>query len=107
MPNLIYTFLMVKQLQINHLRVISLIEGISYLLLVGVGMPLKYQFGMGLPNKILGLSHGVLSVVFFLVLFVVWQQRKLTLKLSLQVFFASLIPFGAIWAEFKLKALNV
>jgi hypothetical protein len=46
------------------LRKISLAEGISYLLLLGIAMPLKYWAGLPLAVKIVGSIHGALFVVF-------------------------------------------
>ncbi len=90
-------------LTLHHLRVISLVEGISYLLLVGIGMPLKYGLNILFVNKILGMAHGLLTIIFCYILFLVWKQKTLNSKWSLGVFIASLIPFGAFVAESKLK----
>ena len=90
---------------IQHLRWISLIEGISFLLLLFIGMPLKYGLGIMSVNKVLGMGHGVLTIVFLFVLAQVWSNKDLTFKWSLGVFIASLIPFGAFVADAKLKRL--
>ena len=94
-----------KQITLQHLRWVSLTEGISYLLLVGIGMPLKYGLDIFVVNKILGMIHGVLTVVFVGVLMQVLRQKALSTQLSLGVFVASLIPFGAFVADRKLKQL--
>ena len=94
-----------KQITLQHLRWVSLTEGISYLLLVGIGMPLKYGLDIFVVNKILGMIHGVLTVVFVGVLMQVLRQKALSAQLSLGVFVASLIPFGAFVADRKLKQL--
>ena len=91
---------------ISRLRLISIIEGISYLLLISVGMPLKYMMQMPMPNKILGTGHGVLTVLFVIILFQVWSNKKITTSLAIQTFIASLIPFGAFYIELKLKKLS-
>ena len=91
---------------ISRLRLISLIEGISYLLLISVGMPLKYMMQMPMPNKILGMGHGILTVLFVVILFQVWSNKKIATSLAIQTFIASLIPFGAFYIELKLKKLN-
>ena len=84
---------------LQRLRVISFIEGISYLLLLFVGMPLKYGLGIRVVNYILGMGHGILTMIFVLLLMLAFSERKLTLSQVVQVFVASLIPFGAFWAE--------
>ena len=91
---------------ISRLRLISLIEGISYLLLISVGMPLKYMMQMPIPNKILGMGHGILTVLFVVILFQVWSKKKIATALAIQTFIASLIPFGAFYIELKLKKIN-
>ena len=91
---------------IGRLRMISLIEGISYLLLLGIGMPLKYYYSTPLPNKILGMGHGILTIVFVIALLNAWADRKIKLPLAIQTFVASLIPFGAFYIESKLKKIQ-
>ena len=45
---------------IKTLRILGNIEGVSYLLLLGVAMPMKYFFDLPLAVKIVGMVHGVL-----------------------------------------------
>ena len=97
---------MIKLIEITHLRYISLIEGISYLLLLFIGMPLKYGFGVFFPNKVLGMIHGLLTIVFCIILFFIWKSKKLTTKWCIGVFVASMIPFAAFYVETKLKKIN-
>ena len=49
---------------IQTLRILGNIEGISYLLLLGVAMPMKYYFEMPMAVKITGMAHGVLFVAY-------------------------------------------
>nr|MBJ6878079.1 DUF3817 domain-containing protein [Vibrio cholerae] len=49
---------------IGRLRAIGLIEGISFLLLLFVAMPLKYFAGFATAVKITGMAHGVLFILF-------------------------------------------
>tara|TARA_B100000427_G_scaffold175625_1_gene146071 strand:+ start:5856 stop:6149 length:294 start_codon:yes stop_codon:yes gene_type:complete len=90
---------------IYHLRIIALIEGISYLLLLFIGMPLKYGFDIMMVNKVLGMGHGILTLIFCFILFYLWRQNKINTPLSIVVFMASLIPFGAFVADVKLVKL--
>ena len=89
-------------LNIKQLRLISLIEGISYLLLVFIGMPLKYGLGITEINKILGMGHGILTIIFCIVLSITWIQHTLSTRWCSFIFICSLIPFGAFYAEKKL-----
>ena len=90
---------------IKQFRAISLIEGTSYLLLVFIGMPLKYGFGIKEVNQVLGMAHGVLTIVFCMALGVIWLQKKLSKQWCLAFFIASLIPFGAFVIEQRIKKL--
>ncbi|RAP27363.1 hypothetical protein DID74_00700 [Candidatus Marinamargulisbacteria bacterium SCGC AG-333-B06] len=96
---------MMRFMTLTHLRIIALMEGISYLLLLFIGMPLKYGFGIMMVNKVLGMGHGILTLIFCLTLFYLWQQKKIHTLLSIGVFMASLIPFGAFVADIKLVKL--
>jgi len=97
-----YTKVM-RKVTIKQLRLISFIAGISYLLLLGIGMPLKYGFGIREVNMVLGMTHGVLTMIFCLVLSIIWTQKTLTTNGCIGVFIASLIPCGAFVAEKQLK----
>ena len=90
---------------IGRLRIASLIEGISYLLLVFIGMPLKYGMDMPMPNKVLGMGHGILTIIFVFALISAWGDKKISISLAIQTFIASLIPFGAFYIERKLKEI--
>lgn len=93
------------RVNVLHLRWVSMIEGVSYLLLVCVGMPLKYVYQMGFLNKVFGMFHGGVTIIFIFVLVQVWRQQKLGSFETLLVFVASLIPGGAFVAEHRLKRM--
>jgi integral membrane protein len=76
------------------LRLVGKIEGVSFLILLGVAMPLKYAAGLPIAVKIVGWAHGVLFIVFLLVLWGARRAAKLPIGLSAQVFLAALLPFG-------------
>ena len=92
---------------ITHLRIISLVEGVSYLLLVFIGMPLKYGFDIFVVNKVLGMGHGILTIIFCGVLGYLWYKKIINTFLSSRVFIASLIPFGAFMIDKTLKKMIV
>jgi len=97
---------MLPKSSIDKLRLVSILEGISYLLLLFIGMPLKYKMDMPIPNKIFGMGHGILTIVFVCALYNAWSKTNLNLRVSFQTFVASLIPFGAFFMEKKLKKLS-
>ena len=82
----------------SRFRIISIIEGLSYLILVFIAMPLKYMFNYPMAVKIVGMSHGVLFILFFLALVMAMNRYKWKF-LGFQLFVYSLIPFGFILIE--------
>ena len=82
----------------SRFRIISIIEGLSYLLLVFIAMPLKYMFNYPMAVKIVGMSHGVLFILFFVALVMAMNRYKWKF-LGFQLFVYSLIPFGFILIE--------
>ncbi|MDD2292401.1 MAG: DUF3817 domain-containing protein [Aliarcobacter sp.] len=82
----------------SRFRLISLIEGISFLILVFIAMPLKYMAGIPLAVKIVGMAHGVLFILFVIALIMASKRYKWKF-LSFQLFVYSLIPFGFILIE--------
>ena len=79
---------------IGRLRLIGLIEGISFLVLLGVAMPLKYAAGMPLAVKYVGWAHGGLFLLFLLALFQAAAETDLGFKKLVGAFIASLVPCG-------------
>lgn len=72
---------------------IALFEGISYLLF-GVTMPLKYWMNIAWPNKIIGMLHGILFVGYIIIGYVISTRKKWTPMKKVQLYLASIIPFG-------------
>jgi integral membrane protein len=91
------------QTPIGRLRAAGLVEGLSYLLLLGVAMPLKYLAGLPLAVKISGWIHGVLFILFCAAL----AQAMFTARWSIiragMIFIASLVPFGTFVIDGRLK----
>ena len=82
---------------------VAFLEGVSYLILVFVAMPLKYLAGQPEMVKRVGMAHGLLFVLFSLTLVQVtldagWKWKKATIAMV-----ASFLPFGTFWFEAKHK----
>ena len=88
---------------IELLRKVGKTEGISFLLLMGIAMPLKYAAGMPLAVTIVGWIHGVLFVAFSLVLLNALVKTPLTFAWAVLTFIAALLPFGPFVIDAKLK----
>lgn len=86
---------------IKLFRATAILEGISYLALFGITMPLKYWADIPGPNKIVGYVHGVLFIVFIALAVVVCYIKKWGFKGMLIFFIASLLPFATFYVEEK------
>jgi integral membrane protein len=82
---------------------VALAEGISYVLLLGIAMPLKYFFNMPVAVKIVGWAHGVLFVWYCILLVICWKRYQWKFKRVLFYFGASLLPFLPFYVERELK----
>ncbi|MEX1025021.1 MAG: DUF3817 domain-containing protein [Planctomycetota bacterium] len=89
-----------------RLRVVSLLEGLSYLALVFVAMPLKYAWGEPGAVRVVGMAHGVLFVAFVLALVLATRAARLGLGTQARLFVLSLIPFGFVLIEKQLAGLS-
>jgi len=87
---------------ISRLRTVGIYEGISYLLLLGIAMPIKYMLGIPEVVKYVGWAHGVLFVLYMMALLqVTLVHRWSILKVAAGVL-ASLLPFGPFILDRKL-----
>jgi len=93
-----------KQLQwANRFKWISLAEGLSFILLLGIAMPLKYRYGMPLAVKYLGWLHGLLFVVYGYVVFPTASHLKWSFGRIFFALVASVLPFGPFLFDRNLK----
>ena len=86
---------------IGRLRIIAFLEGCSFLLL-GITMILKYKFDMPQPNYIVGMLHGVLFIIYIILVLQVAYIKKWKIITIFWAFLASLIPFGTFYADKKI-----
>ena len=91
---------------IYSLRLLGNIEGISYLLLLGIAMPMKYFFGFPMAVKIVGMAHGVLFIAYCLLLALQMKANKWNLLFGIYLFVATLIPFGTFVTDRRLAKIS-
>ncbi|MBI2720747.1 MAG: DUF3817 domain-containing protein [Bacteroidetes bacterium] len=87
----------------GRFRLAAILEGISYLLLLFVAMPLKYIAHYKQAVLYTGWLHGVLFVSFIIVLLLVWIKYQWPFGKVVFAFIMSLIPFGTFLLDKKLK----
>jgi len=74
-------------------------EGISFLLLLFVAMPMKYAGGMPLAVTIAGSLHGVLFIAFLSLLWESRKQRQLPWGVATRAVGLAVTPFGTFFLE--------
>ena len=87
-------------------RLIAFFEGLSYVLLIFVGVPLKYINGDVTIVKTLGMSHGFLFMAYISFAIVMRLDHSWFKKHFILISLASIIPFGTFIVEHKLRKLN-
>ncbi len=91
---------------IKNLRILGNVEGVSYLLLLGVAMPLKYLADMPLAVRIVGMGHGVLFIAYCILLALCMRRFKWSIGFGIYLFVATLIPFGTFVTDRRLKQME-
>ena len=82
------------------LRVIAWMEGVSFLLF-GVSMPLKYGFDITEPNYVIGMVHGILFVIYNLLILKHSKLKNWSIREIIFLCFLSLVPFGTFYGDHK------
>ena len=79
---------------LGRFRVVSLVEGISYLVLLGIAMPLKYFVEIPAAVTVAGSLHGLFFCLYILALAQVTFVNRWSIIRVIGAFIASLVPFG-------------
>lgn len=83
----------------NSFKVIALLEGISYILLLFVAVPIKYLANDPQYVKLLGMPHGLLFIAYIILAVLLAPKLKWDGKTLLIVLVASVIPFGTFYID--------
>lgn len=81
----------------------GLAEGISFIALVAIAMPLKYKAGILEPVRIIGMAHGVLFILYGLFLIMAAVAYKWKFQKTAAAFLLSFIPTGTFFLKRLLK----
>lgn len=85
----------------NIFRIISFLEGVSYLLLLFIATPIKYLQGDASYVKMLGMPHGILFMLYIVLAIVIKKEMNWNNKTLGIVLIASVIPFGTFYVDKK------
>lgn len=88
---------------IQNLRWIGIAEGVSFLVLLLIAMPIKYMLGIPEPVKYIGWAHGVLFMAYVVAVFLAIKAMRWNWFSVLIALAASLIPIGTFLMDKQLK----
>lgn len=91
------------QSHIGRLRVIGFTEGLSYLLLLGIAMPMKYLMDMPAAVKYVGWIHGLLFIGYVTALGAAALAHRWSLWLIVKALLAAVLPFGPFVFDRELR----
>ena len=80
--------------QIRRFRMTALAEGSSFLVLLGIAMPMKYAMGMPKVVTVVGAIHGILFLLYVGQLARLRTTHQWDNRFSFFALLASLLPFG-------------
>jgi integral membrane protein len=84
---------------LGRFRLVSFAEGLSYLFLLGIAMPLKYIWKLPQAVQVGGYIHGALFVTYCILLLMTMLELKWKFFHAVLLFIASILPFGFLLAE--------
>jgi integral membrane protein len=85
----------------NIFRLVALLEGVSYILLLFIAVPIKYWGEDEQWVKLLGMPHGILFVSYIIFVFLIKENEKWGMKDLGIVLLASILPFGTFYVDWK------
>lgn len=86
---------------LNSFRITAFLEGLSYILLLGIAVPVKYLADDPSYVKLLGMPHGLLFVLYIALAVLMAQNYKWSRKTLTIVLIAAIIPFGTFYIDYK------
>lgn len=87
---------------IGRLRIIGFLEGVSFLVLLFIAMPLKYVLGMPEMVKKVGMMHGLLFVLYVMAVVIAKIEKDWSMGKTGLALLVSVVPFGTFWADSKI-----
>jgi integral membrane protein len=85
--------------ELKKFRFVNKIEGISFIILLFIAMPIKYSFGYPMATKVMGMLHGLLVFAFIYYIIEAKREAGFTWKETTIYSILSLIPFGSFYTD--------
>lgn len=89
---------------IKAFRITAYLEGISFLVLLLIAMPLKYVWHMPLAVRIVGSAHGGLFVAYCILGAIAWKKLKWPTRIAALAFISAFLPAGPFIFDHKILA---
>ncbi|MBK8226711.1 MAG: DUF3817 domain-containing protein [Flavobacteriales bacterium] len=86
---------------IRRFRTVAIAEGVSFILLLFIAMPLKHFFGMPMAVKVVGWAHGALFIAYWVAAVPLFTKLKWDPERIVGLGLASVLPFGTFVLERK------
>ena len=90
----------------SFFRIVAFLEGISYILLMSIGLYYKYLLNNESYVKLLGMPHGILFALYIVLVFLLRKNENWNTKDFRIILLASLIPFGTFYIDRKYLVNN-
>ena len=87
---------------LSRLRLFGYLEGISFLILLGICVPLKHIYGMPKPTTYVGMLHGLLFIGYCWFVYAVREEKKWNASTTFWTVLAAFLPFGTFVADVKI-----
>lgn len=92
-----------KKILLHRFRIVAIAEGISFLVLLLIAMPLKYVFYLPQAVKVCGWIHGALFIAYLYLAFEVMGSLKKNFAWFAKAFAAAILPCGTFVFDKQLK----
>lgn len=88
----------------RRFQIVAYAEGVSFLVLLFIAMPLKYWAGMPLAVRVVGSLHGVLFILYVLMVVAALAAGRVGLRIASLALLASLLPFAPFVVAHKMSS---
>ena len=97
---------MKKKILLKLFEWIAFFEGLSYIILLFIAMPMKYMLNQEILVKILGMPHGILFLLYIAFTIIIRRHMQWKIYDTIIIMTASIIPFGTFYIQKKYLAKN-
>ncbi|QIE60857.1 DUF3817 domain-containing protein [Rasiella rasia] len=86
---------------VKTFKIVSTLEAISFLILLGIAVPLKHFWQMPEMVSVVGMIHGILFIAYIIMAYIMKEKLNWSWGTLAIVMICSVLPFGPFYAERK------